>query len=250
MFGEGIIDSIFIVAAFIAFFSGMLSFLSPCVLPIVPPFLAYIGGVESQNSKNISAKHPSIILLTCFFVFGLSTIFIILGASASFISSFFIKNQTIFGQIAGVIIILFGIHFIGVFRIGLLNYDMRFHPKMKSNSAFSAYILGMAFAFGWTPCMGPHLAAILSLAAQDTTYWRGAFLLSIYALGLGIPFILAAVFFDRLGPLVTRMRPYMRHVEIVMGVFLVIIGTMVFSGTLSALSYWLLEKFPFLALFG
>ncbi|MEC8795325.1 MAG: cytochrome c biogenesis protein CcdA, partial [Pseudomonadota bacterium] len=195
MFGIELLDASLLPAIMIAAIGGLISFLSPCVLPIVPPYLAYISGVSmaEMSGEGAEAKRP--ILPALFFVLGLSTVFLFLGFTASAFGAFFLQNQTVFNQIAGIIVMIFGAHFVGVYRIGFMDREARLDAGDRGGSAFGAYILGLAFAFGWTPCIGPQLGAILSLAASEADVARGTFLLAVYAAGLGIPFLLVAAFF-------------------------------------------------------
>jgi len=197
MFGIEIISAGLLPAMFVALAAGIISFLSPCVLPIVPPYLAFMSGVSVPEMQGTRAARRQTGVAALFFVMGLSTIFLLLGFTASVFGAFFLQNQVLFGQIAGAVIIVFGLHFLGGFRIGFLDREARLDAGDRGGSAFGAYILGLAFAFGWTPCIGPQLGAILSLAASEADVARGTTLLGVYALGLGIPFLLAALFIDR-----------------------------------------------------
>jgi cytochrome c-type biogenesis protein len=181
---------------------------------------------------------------------GLSTIFLLLGFTASVFGAFFLQNQVLFGQIAGVVIIIFGLHFLGVFRIGFLDREARLDAGDRGGSAFGAYVLGLAFAFGWTPCIGPQLGAILSLAASEADVARGTTLLGVYALGLGIPFLLAAFFIDRAMGVMTVLKRHMGMIEKVSGVLLIAVGLAMITGAFSLFAFWLLETFPALATLG
>ena len=194
MFGIDLIDAAFLAAVLAALVAGLLSFLSPCVLPIVPPYLAYMGGVSMSDLR--TGKGAAVVP-ALFFVLGLSTVFLIMGFAASAFGRFFLSNQEMFGRISGAVIIVLGLHFLGVFRIGILDREARLDAGDQGGSSLGAYVLGLAFAFGWTPCIGPQLGAILSIAAQGGDMVRGTGLLAIYALGLGIPFLLAALFIQR-----------------------------------------------------
>ncbi|WHZ36969.1 cytochrome c biogenesis CcdA family protein [Sagittula sp. MA-2] len=248
MFGIDLIDASLMPAMFVALLAGLVSFLSPCVLPIVPPYLAFMSGL-SLNEMQEGRKRGKVALAALFFVLGLSTIFVLLGFTASWLGSFFLTNQVLLGRIAGAVVIVFGLHFLGVFRIGFLDREMRMEGG-EGGSAFGAYILGLAFAFGWTPCIGPQLGAILSLAATETSVARGTVLLAVYAAGLGIPFLLAAIFLGRAVGLMNRMKRHMAMIEKVMGVLLIVVGVALLTGAFSAFSFWLLETFPGLATLG
>ena len=235
---------------FVALAAGIISFLSPCVLPIVPPYLAFMSGVSVPEMQGTRAARRQTGVAALFFVMGLSTIFLLLGFTASVFGAFFLQNQVLFGQIAGAVIIVFGLHFLGGFRIGFLDREARLDAGDRGGSAFGAYILGLAFAFGWTPCIGPQLGAILSLAASEADVARGTTLLGVYALGLGIPFLLAALFIDRAMGLMTRLKRHMGLIEKISGVLLVAVGLAMITGAFAAMAYWLLETFPVLGLVG
>ncbi len=244
MFGIDVFDAGLVVALTIAFGAGILSFLSPCVLPIVPPYLAYMGGISMQELTAEGRASRRAILPAVFFFMGLSTVFLLLGFTASTMGHLFLRNAELFGQIAGVVVIVFGLHFLGVFRIPFLLREARIDAGDRGGSAFGAYVLGLAFAFGWTPCIGPVLGAILTLAATDATVTRGTAMLGVYALGLGLPFLLAAIFVQRSMGLMTRLKPHMGMIEKVMGLMLLAVGVALVTGAFSAFSWWLLETFP------
>jgi len=235
---------------FVALLAGVLSFLSPCVLPIVPPYLAYMSGVSLNDLQNESHARNRALLPALFFVMGLSTVFLFLGFTASAIGVAFLQYQSYFNTVAGVLVMTFGAHFIGIYRIPFLDREARLDAGDRGGSAFGAYILGLAFAFGWTPCIGPQLGAILSIAASEASVTRGTFLLGIYAAGLGIPFLLVAAFLPRLTGVMGWMKRHMDRIEKVMGLLLWTIGLMMLTGGFSAFSFWLLETFPALAVLG
>ncbi|HHB81013.1 MAG TPA: cytochrome c biogenesis protein CcdA [Aliiroseovarius sp.] len=248
MFGIDLIDATLLPALLIALVAGLLSFLSPCVLPVVPPYLAYMSGISMGELREGSSRRA--ILAALFFVMGLSTVFLILGFTASAFGAFFLQNQEYFNTIAGVVVMVFGAHFVGVYRISFLDREARIDTGDRGGSAFGAYILGLAFAFGWTPCIGPQLGAILSLAASDGDVARGTFLLAVYAAGLGIPFLLVAAFFPRLTGVMNWMKRHMERIERTMGLLLWTIGLLMLTGGFASFSYWLLETFPGLAALG
>ncbi len=247
MFGIEIIDAALLPAMLVALTAGVLSFLSPCVLPIVPPYLAYMSGVSVSD---LNEGRNRAILPALFFVLGLSTVFLLLGFAASVVGTMFLQYQDWFNTIAGVLVMIFGAHFIGIYRIGFLDRDTRMDAGDQGGSALGAYILGLAFAFGWTPCIGPQLGAILSLAASEASISRGTALLAVYAAGLGIPFLLVAAFLPRLTGLMGWMKRHMEQIERVMGLLLWTIGLLMLTGGFSTFSYWLLEQFPALATLG
>ncbi|MEM9581200.1 MAG: cytochrome c biogenesis protein CcdA [Pseudomonadota bacterium] len=250
MFGIEIISAGLLPAMFVALLAGIISFLSPCVLPIVPPYLAFMSGLTVPEMQGTSAARRQTGLAAVFFVLGLSTIFLLLGFTASVFGAFFLQNQVLFGQVAGVVIIVFGLHFLGVFRIPFLDREARLDAGDRGGSAFGAYVLGLAFAFGWTPCIGPQLGAILSLAASEADVARGTLLLGVYALGLGIPFLLAAFFIDRAMGVMTRLKRHLGLIEKISGLLLIAVGVAMVTGAFAAMAYWLLETFPALGLVG
>jgi cytochrome c-type biogenesis protein len=247
MFGIDIIDAGLLPAMFVALLAGFISFLSPCVLPIVPPYLAYMGGISMQDMENSKRARRHTVVCALFFTLGLSTVFILLGIAVSAMGQFMLQNQLWFGRIAGVVIIIFGLHFIGLIKIPFLYREARLDAGDQGGSAFGAYILGLAFAFGWTPCIGPILGTILSLAAQEESFARSTVLMALYAIGLGVPFILAAIFINRAMRIMNRFKRHMRKIEIAMGALLVLIGMALITGSFSRMSFWLLETFPALA---
>ena len=240
MFGIDILDASLLPALAIALMAGVLSFLSPCVLPIVPPYLAYMSGISMGDLR----QGRSALLASVFFVLGLSTVFLLLGAATSAFGMLFLSYKANLELAAALIVMAFGAHFIGIYRIRFLDRDVRFQGGDNGGSAFGAYVLGLAFAFGWTPCIGPILSAILSIAMQQGSVAKGAALLTVYAVGLGIPFILCAAFFPRLTPLMNFMKRNMERIERLMGLMLWTIGLLMLTGGFSQFSYWLLEHLP------
>lgn len=250
MFGIEIIDAGLLPAMLVALAAGIISFLSPCVLPIVPPYIAYMSGI-SVEALSLSASHRvRAILPALFFVLGLSTVFIFLGFTASAIGTIFLQYQDYFNTIAGLLVMAFGAHFIGIYRLGFLDVDTRLDAGDRGGTSLGAYVLGLAFAFGWTPCIGPQLGAILSLAASEGSLAKGTTLLAVYAAGLGVPFILVAAFLPRLHGLMTWMKRNMEKIEKVMGLLLWTIGLLMLTGGFSSISFWLLDTFPSLAALG
>lgn len=243
MFGLDIIDAGLLPAMLVALAAGVLSFLSPCVLPIVPPYLAYMGGISMGEMTGTGAARRRVMLPALFFVMGLSTVFLLLGFTASAFGAFFLQNQEIFSKIAGAVVIVFGLHFLGLFRISLLDREARLDAGDRGGSALGAYVLGLAFAFGWTPCIGPQLGAILSIAAQEGSVQRGTVLLGVYAMGLGLPFLLAALFIERAMGVMARLKKHMRTIERAMGVLLLVVGLALLTGAFTDFSWWLLETF-------
>lgn len=245
MFGIELADAAFLPAALVAVAAGVLSFLSPCVLPIVPPYLAYMTGVKVSALQD---RQRSAVLPALFFVLGLSTVFLLMGYAASAFGRAFLQYQPLLVKLSGAFVILLGLHFLHVFRIPLLDREVRLDTGDKGGSALGAYLLGLAFAFGWTPCIGPQLSMILTLAATDPA--RGTGLLGVYALGLGIPFLLSAIFIERSIGLMNRIKRHMGLIERISGVLLIAVGVLLLTGWLGVISYWLLETFPALGRIG
>jgi cytochrome c-type biogenesis protein len=236
-----------------AFLAGLLSFFSPCVLPIVPPYLAYLAGMSFNEVKNADADAVAsrrIALASVAFVLGFSTVFVALGATASLIGQSVARYFDILAIVAGVLILLMGLHFLGVFRFALLYREARVQVERKPAGMVGAYIMGLAFAFGWTPCVGPILAAILFMAAAKESAGQGALLLGLYALGIGIPFVVAGFFASRFIRFSTRIKKHMAIIEKAMGVLLVITGILFMTGQMSRIAQWLLEMFPAFATIG
>jgi cytochrome c-type biogenesis protein len=220
------------------------------VLPIVPPYLAYMGGVSVTELDETAAARRRVMVAAFMFVLGLSTVFLLLGMAFSTLGRALLQWQGWFVPIAGVVVMIFGAHFIGVFRIGFLDREARVATGDNGGSAFGAYVLGLAFAFGWTPCLGPILGTILGLAASEGDVGRGTLLLAMYALGLGLPFLAVAAFFPRLKGPMAWMKRHMARIERTSGLLLWTVGLMMVTGQFSAFSFWLLERFPALGAIG
>lgn len=232
--------------------AGIISFLSPCVLPLVPPYLIYLTGATIEhvaNDEEPQASKRAVMLSALVFVLGFSTVFVALGASASFVGGFIRAWSAQLSIVAGIAIILMGLHFLGLTRIGFLMREGRL-PIPKPVGLWGAYVMGLAFAFGWTPCIGPILAAILSVAASETTVTKGAGLLAVYSAGLGIPFLIAAFMVERFSAVLARMKNHLATVERVMGALMILVGIGFLTGAISDVSIWLLETFPALQNFG
>lgn len=230
-----------------ALMAGLLSFVSPCVLPLVPPYLAWLAGVsfdELRSETLESDRKRRIVIAALAFVLGFTTVFVALGATASVVGRTIAQYFGVLSVIAGIIIIIMGLHFLGLFRIGLLYREARIQVGRKPAGPIGAYIIGLAFAFGWTPCVGPVLAAILFVAGSEGTAARGAGLLTVYSLGIGIPFLVAAIFASRFLDWAAKFRKHMRKVEMLMGGLLILTGVLFITGQMSIISFWLLETFP------
>lgn len=251
MLGADVIfDATLLPAMGVALLAGVLSFLSPCVLPIVPPYLAYMGGVSVQELGEARVARRRALIAAAFFVLGLSTVFLFLGFAFSAVGRLFLQFQDWFITLAGLTIMVFGAHFLGVLRLPFLMREARVDAGDRGGSALGAYVLGLAFAFGWTPCLGPILGAILGLAASEADLARGTTLLAVYALGLGIPFLLVAAFFPRMGRVMGFMKRHMDRIERTSGLLLWTVGFMMLTGQFTDFSWWLLERFPVLATLG
>jgi cytochrome c-type biogenesis protein len=232
--------------------AGVISFLSPCVLPLVPPYLIYLTGATIEhvaNDEEQKASKRAVMLSALVFVLGFSTVFVALGASASLIGGLIRAWSAQLSIVAGIVIILMGLHFLGLTRIGFLMREGRL-PIPKPVGLWGAYVMGLAFAFGWTPCIGPILAAILSVAASEATVTKGAGLLAVYSAGLGIPFLIAAFMVERFSSVFARMKKHLATVERAMGVLMILVGVGFLTGAVTSASIWLLETFPALQNFG
>lgn len=240
------------ISIFTAFLFGILSFISPCVLPIIPGYLSFISGLslEQMQSGNKKENLRKVFYNSIFFVLGFSVIFTLLGASATLIGQFLLKNINVAGKIAGVFIIILGVHLTGLIKLSFLNYEKRFHTSRKSLGYLGSFLVGLAFAFGWTPCIGPILAGILAIAGQQETVYQGILLLSVYSLGLGIPFLITAVSLNAFFTLFEKVKKYFRFIEILSGVLLIIVGLLMITDSLTLIANYLIKLFPFLGEIG
>ncbi|MFD1744264.1 cytochrome c biogenesis CcdA family protein [Rhizobium helianthi] len=243
------------ISLFSALLAGALSFLSPCVLPLVPPYLCYMAGVsvdQFRGSERIQTvqSRKAILLSALFFTLGFGTVFVALGAGATSIGMVLRQHLDVLSKIGGLIIIIMGLNFLGLFRIGLLAREARFQSAGKPATLSGAYIMGLAFAFGWTPCIGPVLGAILGIAASRETVSDGAMLLAIYSLGLAVPFWIAAGFSGAFMQFLSRFRQHLGVVEKVMGGLLVVTGLAFMFGFVSDLAIWFQQSFPILSRIG
>ena len=235
-----------------ALVAGLVSFLSPCVLPLVPPYLVYLAGTSLERFE---AHEPErrvkreTVIAAMLFVLGFSTVFVALGASASVIGTLIRAYSEPLAIVAGILIIIMGLHFLGVTPIAWL-YRQKRVEVTEPAGLWGAYLMGLAFAFGWTPCIGPILAAILAVAASEQTVSKGASLLAVYSLGLGIPFVAAALAVEPFAAFLARFKKHMHRVEQVMGGLLVLTGIAFLTGSINLMSIWLLETFPVLGKIG
>jgi cytochrome c-type biogenesis protein len=231
--------------------AGLLSFLSPCVLPLVPPYLTFIAGttVEELASESPTRARRDVALAAILFVAGFATVFVALGATASAFGQIVRQYIDVLSLLAGVAIIAMGLHFLGVFRFAFLYREARVAVE-KPVGLWGAYVMGLAFAFGWTPCIGPILAAILAVAGSEATVAKGALLLGVYSAGLGVPFLAAALAIEPFFRFIRRFRRHFGMVERTVGVLLVLTGIGFLTGAMQTASFWLLDTFPALATLG
>ena len=236
-----------------AFGAGLLSFASPCVLPLVPGYLGFLGGTSLQQltgERRDPAATRQVFIAALAFVAGFVALFVALGATASALSAVLIAHFDLLAKIAGVVIVLFGLHFIGIVRIPLLYREARLHLRRRPAGVVGAFLVGVAFAFGWTPCVGPVLAGILTVAASTESVGKGMGLLGAYGLGIGVPFLAAAAATGPFLRLAARLRSRLRAIEMVLGALLVITGIVIFAGSMPAIGQWLLDSFPILGRIG
>jgi cytochrome c-type biogenesis protein len=237
-----VLQEVSYIAAFVA---GLLSFLSPCILPLVPGYISFISGISLEDLTKKGRKNKNtfyrVLSGALFFILGFSLVFILLGASATFIGNFLQKYSVWFKRVGGMIIILFGLHMIGILNIPFLNFQKKLQTgqKLSFNLFLTPFLIGFAFAFGWTPCIGPILAAILVYAGTQDTVFKGMALLSIYSAGLGIPFLLTALAVNQFFQISVQIKKYFKIIEWVGGVLLILIGIFIFSDNLSILSSYL-----------
>ena len=229
-----------------AFVAGLISFLSPCVLPLVPAYLSYITGVSVEDLRETETQRSAplmrrVLLHSLLFILGFTLVFVVLGASATTLGRAIQRHHRLFLQIAGVVIIIFGLHLTGLFKIGLLYREKRFHNAGKAG-VVGSFVIGLAFAFGWTPCIGPILAGILTIAATRATVTQGMLLLTIYSLGLGVPFLLVGLSVNRFFSFYQSFKKHLRVVEVFSGVLLILIGGLILTNNLN----WLAQRFSFL----
>ncbi len=236
-----------------AFGAGLLSFISPCVLPLIPGYLSYISGLsldEMRGGTGAALVPPSsdtrrrVLLSSLAFILGFSLVFVSLGATASTIGRFLLERLPFFGRIAGAVIILFGLHTMGVLRIEWLYQEKRVHTQRKPAGFFGAMLVGVAFAFGWTPCIGPILAGIFAVAASRDTVGEGIKLLAVYSLGLAVPFFATALAINRFFGAMARIRRHYHLIELVSGALLVVIGLLIFTNKFTVIAQWLTPYLP------
>ena len=234
-----------------AFLAGVLSFISPCVLPLIPGYLSFVSGVtleEMRGNGPLAAPAPGArrktVIASIAFVLGFSLVFVSLGASATAVGAYLMTRLALLGKAAGVIIILFGLHMMGVLRIGWLYSEKRVQTAKKPAGFFGAMVVGIAFAFGWTPCIGPILAAILAIAAAQESVWQGVKLLAVYSLGLGVPFIVTSLAINQFFAASARLRKHYHAIEMVSGVLLVVVGVLIFTNRFTIIAQYLSPFLP------
>ncbi len=230
----------------IAFGAGLISFLSPCVLPLIPGYISYISGQSLQEILNKKEINFFPLILFCL---GFSTVFVILGASASFLGQTLLQNSEILRIAAGIIIIIFSLQLIGIINIPYLNFEKRFDAKESRNILFP-YVIGVAFGFGWTPCIGPILGSILALASIEETLTRAVILLILYSLGLAIPFVLSGYLIQRFLLFSKNFRKNINLISKIGGIILLITGILILTNQLQAIGFYIIEIFPFMQKFG
>lgn len=237
------------VSLFAAFGAGVLSFISPCVLPLVPGYISFVSGVsfdqmQTADAASRAATRRQMLITSLAFVLGFSLVFICLGASATAIGHLLRHQKTILERIAGVVIIIFGLHLAGVFRIKWLDKDTRVQTSGRPASPIGAFLVGLAFAFGWTPCIGPILGGILAIAGSKNSVGEGVLLLGVYSAGLGIPFLLTSLAIDRFFVASKRIRKYYKPIEVVSGALLVVLGVLIFTNRFTVLSNYFSKFLP------
>ena len=223
----------------VAFLAGVLSFLSPCVLPLVPGYISFLSGISLEELKRGDVGRRVVHkagLMSISFVIGFSVVFVALGASASFVGKFLARHMEVITKIAGIIVVVLGLHLVGILKIRQLNYEKRLQVKSFSPGFFGAFVIGFAFAFGWTPCIGPILGSILTIAATQDTLVEGMLLLSVYSLGLGIPFIITGFAVGAFMRFFERYRRFIRWGEVIAGLLLIAVGVLIFFGKLGILA--------------
>tara|TARA_Y100000590_G_C15659396_1_gene991979 strand:+ start:501 stop:1217 length:717 start_codon:yes stop_codon:yes gene_type:complete len=226
----------------IAFLAGLISFLSPCVLPLIPGYISYISGTSLDKIKQ--KENNLIILKTIFFTLGFSFVFISLGSTASFIGKFFLINSNILRIIAGIIVVIFSLQIIGIINLNFMNKDIRFFTNKYNDNLIFPFIVGIAFAFGWTPCIGPILGSIIALATLEENISNGIILLSSYSLGLAIPFIISGILINRFLLFSKNFKKYMSIITKIGGTILLLTGIAILTNQLQVLGFFILEYFP------
>ena len=233
---------------FLSFFAGFVSFLSPCVLPLIPGYISFINGTTLENLEE--KKKNFIFKETLLFTLGFSVVFISLGATATFFGSLIFKYSTFFTYFVGIVIIFFSLNMIGLLQLRLLNQELKYHFHNQITKPYMSFLVGIGFGFGWSPCIGPILGSVLALASLETTITKGVILLLIYSIGLAIPFILSGLFITKFLVFSKKTRMHIIKIQKVSGYILLITGVLIVTGKLQTLGYYLLDWFPILGKLG
>ena len=233
---------------FLSFFAGFVSFLSPCVLPLIPGYISFINGTTLENLED--KKKNFIFKETLLFTLGFSVVFISLGATATFFGSLIFKYSTFFTYFVGIVIIFFSLNMIGILQLRLLNQELKYHFHNQITKPYMSFLVGIGFGFGWSPCIGPILGSVLALASLETTITKGIILLLIYSIGLAIPFILSGLFITKFLIFSKKTRMHIIKIQKVSGYILLITGVLILTGKLQTLGYYLLDWFPILGKLG
>ena len=233
---------------FLSFFAGFVSFLSPCVLPLIPGYISFINGTTLENLED--KKKNFIFKETLLFTLGFSVVFISLGATATFFGSLIFKYSTIFTYFVGIVIIFFSLNMIGILQLRLLNQELKYHFHNQITKPYMSFLVGIGFGFGWSPCIGPILGSVLALASLETTITKGIILLLIYSIGLAIPFILSGLFITKFLIFSKKTRMHIIKIQKVSGYILLMTGVLIVTGKLQTLGYYLLDWFPILGKLG
>ena len=235
------------IEVIISFAAGIISFLSPCVLPLIPGYISYISGQSlSEILENKKINYIGMIL----FCLGFSFIFILFGVTASFLGKLLLQNSTILRVIAGVVIVIFSLQLLGIINIKILNYEKKYYTSKKYLNFFFPFIIGVAFAFGWTPCIGPILGSILAIASTEENLYRAIILLTAYSLGLAIPFVLSGYLVQKFLIFSKKIKNYFNIIFKSGGIILLITGILIITNQLQIIGYYILETIPFLQSFG
>lgn len=241
------------VSLLAAFGAGFLSFISPCVLPMVPGYLSFVSGVtvdDLRAGRRSGIGRWAVMIDILAFVLGFSAVFIVLGASATAVGGFLLAKLSVLSKIAGVLVIILGLHTLGLLKLDALYREKRFHARSKRLGTLGSFLIGIAFAFGWSPCIGPILAAILAFAGTQQTVGQGMILLAAYSLGLGVPFLITGLSMDLFFRVSSRFKRHFRAIEIASGVLLIAVGVLIFTNQLGLISGWIVDRFPWMSKIG
>lgn len=226
------------ISYFMTFIEGILTFISPCILPMLPIYFVYLAGESQKNGKSLPTNKNRLLINSIGFVIGFTIVFTVLGATVTSFGHFLANHRSLLEKISGIVMIVFGLNFAGILKINLLNREKRFAFKFDSLRFLSSIVFGMVFSFGWTPCLGAFLGSALALASNSETIFQGMLLLFIYSIGLGIPFILTSVLFEKVKGAFSQIQKHTRTISIISGILLIIAGILVFTGSLKYLSFF------------